>query len=197
MMYRDALRRAAQRIWEHRLRSRGVTFGHGLRLFGRPIVSLAANSVLSVGPGATIVSATSSQVIGVSHPAVLRTVSPGARIIIGENFGMSGGSVVAATLIQIGDGCLLGADVTIVDTDFHPISSVARSHARMPSPEPSDRVVLGDNVFLGTRTIVLKGSTIGDNSVIGAGSVVTGIIPPNVIAAGVPARVIRELSEIG
>ena len=56
-------------------------------------------------------------------------------------------------------------------------------------------ITVGNNVWIGTGTIVLGGVTIGDNAVIGAGSVVTKDIPPNVIAVGVPCRVLREITE--
>lgn len=95
--------------------------------------------------------------------------------------------------IRIGDMCLIGANVTIADTDFHAISPSGRRYNNDPRAISCSPVLIGDNVFLGTGTIVLKGVRIGDNSIIGAGSVVTADIPPNSIAAGNPARVLREI----
>lgn len=60
-------------------------------------------------------------------------------------------------------------------------------------PPASAPVIIGDDVFIGARAIILKGVTIGDGAVIGAGSVVTKSIPPRVIAAGNPARIIKEI----
>ena len=57
------------------------------------------------------------------------------------------------------------------------------------------RIRIGNNCFIGIRCIIMKGVTIGDNCIIGAGSVVTKDIPANVVAAGVPCRVIREITE--
>jgi acetyltransferase-like isoleucine patch superfamily enzyme len=96
--------------------------------------------------------------------------------------------------IEIGPDCLLGANVTIVDSDFHPLDP-----ARRHDPPVSDAigvapVRIGENVFIGTNAIVLKGVTVGANSVVGAGSVVTTDIPANVIAAGNPCRVLRPLT---
>ncbi|MBZ5583962.1 MAG: hypothetical protein LAQ30_17475 [Acidobacteriia bacterium] len=88
---------------------------------------------------------------------------------------------------------MLGANVTIVDTDFHSLNPYKR--AMKGSEEyASEPVVIGKRVFIGTAVTILKGVTIGDNTVIGAGSVVTKSLPGNVIAAGNPCRPIKTLS---
>ncbi len=91
--------------------------------------------------------------------------------------------------IRIGRDCLFGAQVEIFDSDFHDLDP-ARRVGGSPKTAP---VEIGDNVFVGMGVRILKGVTIGSDSVVGAGSVVTGPIPAGVIAAGNPARVIREL----
>jgi acetyltransferase-like isoleucine patch superfamily enzyme len=126
----------------------------------------------------------------VNHPVVLRTLTSEAKILIGERVGISGGSVCSAKEILIGNGCLIGADVLIADTDFHPLRSSERYDSQKAFAEAKP-VQIMDNVFIGARVIVLKGVTIGDGSVIGAGSVVTQDIPAGCIAAGNPCRVIR------
>jgi acetyltransferase-like isoleucine patch superfamily enzyme len=89
---------------------------------------------------------------------------------------------------------LLGADVKIFDTDFHTLSPENRRYNTDPDNIPVAPVKIDDNVFVGTGAIIMMGTTIGENSVIGAGSVVRGAIPANVIAAGNPARVIRAIA---
>jgi acetyltransferase-like isoleucine patch superfamily enzyme len=91
--------------------------------------------------------------------------------------------------IRIGRDGLFGAHVEIFDSDFHDLDP-GRRKSGSPKIAP---VEIGDNVFVGMGVRILKGVTIGSDSVVGAGSVVTGSIPPGVIAAGNPARVIREL----
>lgn len=91
--------------------------------------------------------------------------------------------------IRIGRDCLFGAHIEIFDSDFHDLDPARRTTGK-PKLAP---VEIGDNVFVGMGVRILKGSTIGSDSVIGAGAVVTGSIPAGVIAAGNPARVIREL----
>jgi galactoside O-acetyltransferase len=91
--------------------------------------------------------------------------------------------------IRIGRDGLFGANVEIFDSNFHDLHP-ERRHGGRPRMAP---VEIGDNVFVGMGVKILKGSTIGSDSVIGAGSVVAGEIPAGVVAAGNPARVIREL----
>lgn len=97
--------------------------------------------------------------------------------------------VIAERSITIGQRCLIGDAVLILDSDFHNLSAEGRHR----QPAATAAVVLEDNVFIGSRVIILKGVTIGKDSVIGAGSVVVRSIPPGVIAAGNPAKVIRNL----
>jgi acetyltransferase-like isoleucine patch superfamily enzyme len=91
--------------------------------------------------------------------------------------------------IRIGRDGLFGAHVEIFDSDFHDLHPERRkTGAAKVAP-----VEIGDNVFVGMGARILKGATIGSDAVIGAGSVVTGTIPAGVVAAGNPARVVREL----
>jgi acetyltransferase-like isoleucine patch superfamily enzyme len=93
--------------------------------------------------------------------------------------------------IRIGARALLGSYVTIYDSDFHDL----RADRRRGGQPRMAAVELAENVFVGDRALILKGVSIGANSVIGAGSVVTSSIPAGVIAAGNPARVIGEVPE--
>ena len=97
--------------------------------------------------------------------------------------------VIAESSVTIGAHCLIGDAVIIFDSDFHHLSAEGRH--RLPGAVAP--VVIEDNVFIGSRVIILKGVTIGKDCVIGAGSVVVCSIPPGVIAAGNPAHIIRSL----
>jgi acetyltransferase-like isoleucine patch superfamily enzyme len=159
---------------------------------GRAIIEIAPGSSIYIGRDVSLVSVSFATALGVNHPVVLRTLRSGAEIKLGDRVGISGRSLCAARLIKIGEETLLGAKVTVADTDFHSLGPAKRpSHA-----DPSTKVkpvIIGRRVFIGTNSIVLKGVTIGDNTVIGAGSVVTRCVPANVIAAGNPCRALREL----
>ncbi|MBA3012660.1 MAG: acyltransferase [Proteobacteria bacterium] len=109
-------------------------------------------------------------------------------ITIGDHVLISPGvRISAANSITIGDSCMLASHAYITDSDWHGI------YDRSLPPDEVSRVVLEENVWIGDSAIVCKGVTIGKNSIIGAGSVVTCDIPANVVAAGNPARVIRKL----
>ncbi len=139
---------------------------------GRPIVQVFPGSSICLGRDVSMISASFATALGVNHP---------------------GGSICAAQLIEIGEDTMLGANVTIADTDFHSLRPDRRSGHTDPSIGAKE-VIIGKRVFIGTNSVILKGVTIGDNTIIGAGSVVTRSVPANSIAAGNPCRVIRELT---
>lgn len=113
-----------------------------------------------------------------------------AEIRIGDDCAFSNNvSIIARSGVTIGNGFLCGSHVEIIDSDFHGISP----DERRLSNGQSERISIGNNVWLGNRVIVLKGVEIGSGSVVAAGSVVTSALPPNVIAAGCPAKIIRQL----
>jgi maltose O-acetyltransferase len=115
----------------------------------------------------------------------------GARIEVGDRTEFNNNLMIKSEGpgVRIGRDGLFGAHVEIFDSDFHDLHPERRKTGT-PKMAP---VEIGDNVFVGMGARILKGTTIGSDSVIGAGSVVTGPIPAGVIAAGNPARVIREL----
>lgn len=123
---------------------------------------------------------------------LLQPRAPESRIVIGQKNSFSNNvSLVAMGVISIGDTCQIGDQVTIYDCDFHELDPARRNQGFGPVRP----VRIGNNVWLGSRVMVLKGVSIGDNTVVGAMSLVTHSLPANCIAAGNPARVIRTLGE--
>lgn len=168
----------------------GVSWGEGWRLYGLPIIQKQRSSILTIGARLNLRSTVRSNPLGPAHAVILSTRRPGAMLVIGDDFGMTGGSIVCEERVTIGQRVTIGANAIIVDTDFHPLDAVIRQ--QNPTDGATRPVVIEDDVFIGMNTLVLKGVTIGRGSVIGAGSVVTRDVPAGVIAAGNPARVIRE-----
>ena len=125
----------------------------------------------------------------VSTVATLELVSePGGTLEIGDStFINYGCSIAASRSVSIGPRCNIGIYTIIMDNDYHRLEPERRNERPESAP-----IVLEENAWLGARVIVLKGVTIGTNSVIGAGSVVTHDIPPRSLAVGVPAKVIKE-----
>jgi acetyltransferase-like isoleucine patch superfamily enzyme len=100
-----------------------------------------------------------------------------------------GTSIRSAESIDIGDSTMIASDVVITDSDWHGIYD-RTDYVATPKP-----VKIHKNVWVGERSIILKGTQIGENSIIGAGSVVHGDIPPNSVYAGNPAKEVKKLDE--
>lgn len=166
-----------------------------VRVYGKMEVTLAAGSSISVGRRTVFNSVPSLNTLMAHGPNILRTLAPHAEIEIGEFCGFTSATVSAAVRVTIGPRSLIGPGTLITDSDHHPVDlgPVPRRFRGFPASDPSDAVSVGEDVFIGARAIILKGVTIGDGSVVGAGSVVTRSIPEGVIAAGNPCRVIREV----
>lgn len=166
----------------------GQYFGSGLRLYGWPIVSISPQSRFIVGHDCTMVSLSQFSEPGVNHPCVLRTLQPNASLVLGDHVGMSGVSICAGDSVTIGSECLLGANVFISDTDFHPIAAEQRRFSK--GEAHTAPVEIGRNVFIGAGAYILKGTTVGDHAVVAAASVVVNDVPSRTIVAGVPARAV-------
>jgi acetyltransferase-like isoleucine patch superfamily enzyme len=171
-------------------RWRGIAIGKGCRFYGRPILRRFPGSQIIIGLGSEFRSSKTSNLAGINRPCYICTIRSGARIQIAESCGFSGTVVGAGVEIVIGRNVWCGANTIITDSDWHPLNAQRRLAGE---PGKAIPVRLEDNVWLGMNVVVLKGVTIGRNSVIAANSVVTRSIPANVIAAGQPARVVREL----
>lgn len=168
---------------------RGFQFGEGARCWGKPLVLMGKGSTITIGDRLWAVSDLRRGGISLYSPCKLRAMA-GAQIIIGDDVGLNGTSICCQERIEIGSGTLIAANVVIVDSDFHVQWPPT---ARATCIDEARPVMIGTNVWIGMGSIVLKGAHIGDNSIVGAGSVVVGAIPANVVAAGNPARVLRQL----
>jgi len=185
----NAVRRGVlNTLWLAEARLRGFELGRGLILNGRPYLYRFPGSRIALADGVGLNSALRSNPLGCSQPVVLRTLRPGAEIILERRVGLSSTSVCAAVRIQIGEGTFVGAGVMIFDTDFHsPLGDWNWGDAATDNPKP---IRIGRGVFIGTRAIILKGVTIGDRAIVGAGAVVTKDVPARAVVAGNPARIV-------
>ena len=176
--------------WLSEARFCGFELGDRIILNGRPCLYRHPGSRIVLADGIWLNSSLRSNPLGCSQPVVLRTLRPGAEIILGPGVGISGSSVCAALRIHIGEGTFVGAGAMIFDNDFHsPVGEWSWGHAVPDNPKP---VIIGRGAFIGARAIILKGVTIGDRAIVGAGAVVAKDVPARTIAAGNPARVLTS-----
>lgn len=133
-----------------------------------------------------------SNSIGLIQPCVFNISTQGSKIQIGNNVGISGSSICATTSVTIGDNVLIGSGCLISDTDSHPIDWKDRLLDKNDTTAKSP-ITIKDNVFIGARSIILKGVTIGEGAVIGAGSVVSKDVPPHTVVCGNPAKIVKTL----
>lgn len=120
-------------------------------------------------------------------------VDKGCILKIGNNVGISQSALIAHANLSVGDNVKIGGGTCVYTSDFHSLDSQIRASKDDLKHRKCASVVIENNAFIGARCIILKGVTIGENSIIGAGSVVTKYIPANQIWAGNPARYIRTI----
>ena len=157
-----------------RINGRLHVFGHGQITIGRDVI---INSSLSSNP------------IGGDMLTVF-SLKDTAQLIIGDCVGISNTAITCHDRVTIGSRSLIGGGTKIYDTDFHSLDYRQRGDYENEIVV-SRPVCIGEDVFIGAHCLILKGVTIGDRSIVGAGSVVTKDIPADQVWGGNPARRIR------
>lgn len=120
------------------------------------------------------------------------SVAEGATVTIGEGAGISNVAICSRERIEIGREVYIGGDCRLYDTDFHSLKRELRINNH-DTDIHSRPIQIKDGAFIGASCIILKGVTIGENSVVGAGAVVACDIPDNQIWAGNPAKYIKDV----
>lgn len=146
---------------------------------------------IKLGSG-TINSSFTSNMLGLYQRTII-VARYGGIIEIGNGFGISGSTIYAFDSIKIGKNATIGANCKIIDNDFHPLEAEKRNANLNEEFTKRAPIIIGDNCFIGMNSIILKGTTLGDNVIVGAGSVVHGKFPSNCIIAGNPAKIIKNL----
>lgn len=159
----------------------GIDIGKGCKFVGPILIYKEPGSTIKIGNKCRFSSLSYTNFRGLNHRVILQTGSKHASIYIGDNCGFSGTSIVCNNSITIEDNCAFGANVSIGDRDGH----------RDRYATEDKEIFIRHDTWLGMNVTVLKGVTIGANSVIGANSLVTKDIPDNVVSAGIPAKVLK------
>lgn len=170
-----------------------IDFKSGLSSSGLPSIHISRDGMSKVGKNLTLGNWYVINASGFRAKCKIE-VRNNAVLTIGDNVGMTSTTIMCHQKVTIGNHVMIGVGTHIYDTNFHNIDPVLRTEKYDPRETVRTApVVVGDNVFIGAFSIILKGVTIGKNSVVAAGSVVTKSIPENQIWGGNPAKFIKEL----
>ncbi|WP_198412599.1 acyltransferase [Nocardioides mangrovicus] len=162
---------ALRRRW-YTARYRSLTLGEGVMILGP----------LRIKHGTRVELGARVRVRGLS-------VKGGGTVTVGSDTLLNGCWLIAQEQVTIGRECLI-SDCGITDTDYHNLRPEDRH--RPPLSATRAPVEIGDNVWVGLRALLLKGSTVGSDSVVAAGAVVRGSVPPRVVVSGNPADIVKR-----
>lgn len=190
---------AVLRVWEwlklrwHKTRSPllawiwGVKHGRNLLFQGKTIIRTRRKGDIVLGDNVVFNADSNTNLVGLLNPTIL-DVRFGGRIEIGDRTGTSSVVISSKSSVKIGSRCKIGGNVRIFDHDFHSLDSEIRCTPDDRNNIRSNEIEIGDDCFIGTNSIILKGTKIGDRSIIAAGSVIFGLsIPPDSLVKGNPA----------
>jgi acetyltransferase-like isoleucine patch superfamily enzyme len=170
----------------------GVQSGSGLILQGLPRISMGTSNKINLGKHVALISLRDANPLQILSQCHLCCLTEGAEIIIGDDVAMSGAIIISASRISIGARTMIGANCTLIDTDFHPLLPQDRIGWATQGAKTKP-VTIGEDCFIGMKSIILKGSVLGNGCVVGAGSLVSGVFPEMSVLGGNPAKVIRTL----
>lgn len=181
-------------------RWRGASFGTNMKVFDRIYLTINPGGLLMIGNNFKFTSGDGINPLCRNIRGKI-FIDKNATIKIGDNTGISSACLWAKENITIGDNVNIGGDCLIMDTDAHNLDYRVRNGSIRDKngksidslSANSKKIIIEDDVLIGTRSIILKGVTIGARSIIAAGSVVTKSIPADCIAGGNPCKVIKEL----
>ena len=168
-------------------------YGKNLSICGKVYFRPNGKGTIKLGDNVSITARFLSNNVGITNPAFLECSEAG-KIEIGNNSGLTSPIISSKISIKIGDYVNIGGNVRIFDHDFHSLNYLDRRDAdRDLENVKKEKVIIEDDVFIGTNVIILKGVHIGARSIIAAGSVVSlKNIPHDSLVAGNPAKIIKS-----
>lgn len=172
----------------------GVAIGSNLIINGFLKVIVTRRGEFKIGNNVSINSGQNHNVIGRNQKTVFWVEG---KLTIGNNTGLSSTAIICNYNIEIGNNVKIGGNTVIYDSDFHSLDPVIRRNtAQDKASAKKAKVIIKNNVFIGSHSTILKGVVIGENAVVGACSLVSRDIPENEIWGGNPIRFIRNVNEI-
>ncbi|GGH19267.1 hypothetical protein GCM10007352_30520 [Mucilaginibacter phyllosphaerae] len=170
----------------------GVQYNNDFICYGIPVVNVDLQGSFTIGKRFSFNSGKYFNMIGRQQPCFF-IVAKNAALFIDDNVGLSATAIVCHNHISIGKNVKIGGNTVIYDTDFHSLDPQFRnSYPESLAGVKTRPVIIKDGAFIGAHCTILKGVTIGENAIVGAGSVVSQSIPGGQIWTGNPARYIKD-----
>ncbi len=174
----------------------GVSLGNNSDMRNKIFLRIFPDASVKIGNNFTVASGDNLNPIS-SNKITSIAVENKASLAIGNYCGISGSTIWATTKIQIGNHVNIGANCSIIDGDMHSTDWKEREkndiNPKAVSNYKSQPIIIGNNVWIGENCIILKGVSIGDRSIIAAGSIVTKNIPADCVAGGNPCSFIKKI----
>lgn len=168
---------------------KGITAGHNFSADYNVKIYMRRDTRCIIGNNVRLGGYKKGYHAAMTFPTTILIDNAGATVTIGDNCRIVGAYIHAKSSITIGKNSLIASGAQILDSNGHNVYSKNRTIGQ-DTPQP---IVLGENIWIGTNAIILKGTTIGDNCVIGANSVVKGEFEANSIIQGNPAKIVNKI----
>jgi acetyltransferase-like isoleucine patch superfamily enzyme len=162
-----------------------------IKIRGIPYIDLRNNSKLFIGENVTLNSTNYGYHINMFKGVKLFADGQESEIHIGANTRIHGTCIHAKTKISIGENCLIAANCHIIDSNGH-LTSLNQPEMRISTFDEPKEITIKNNVWIAANCTILKGVTIGEGSIVSAGSVVVEDVPSYSIVRGNPAQVIKK-----
>ena len=171
-----------------------IQFNGTIHINKMPKISTCNNGSIVIGNNVTLNSNNTGYHVNMFSPVKIVADKPGAIITIGENTRIHGSCIHAWKQITIGNNCLIAANCNIIDSNGHE-TIMYNPGERINSQDKPKPINIGSNVWIGMNSIILPGVTVGEGSIIAAGSIVTKDVMPHTIVGGNPAKLIKDTNK--
>jgi acetyltransferase-like isoleucine patch superfamily enzyme len=169
----------------------GAKYGSGMHIKGLLKLHITRRGKVVIGNNLKLNSGNNFNIIGRQQKCIFWVEG---TLEIGDNVGMSSAAIICKQKVVIGNSVVIGGNTVIYDSDFHALDKELRNNKATDALNARNAPVeIGNNVFIGAHSTILKGVKIGDNAIVGACSVVTRSIPENEVWAGNPAVFVKKL----
>lgn len=172
----------------------GIKSGAGCRFFGSAIIRTRRQGTINLGKNVVFVSRHKMNLVGLMNKTIIDTRG-GGHLIVGDRSGFSSVVISTRSSISIGKDVKCGGNVRIFDHDFHSLDPECRRGINDRLFIRTKPIIIGDDCFIGTNSIILKGTELGPRTIVAAGSVVFGLkTPPDSLVKGNPAVVVKMVA---